>query len=135
MTELRPSKATALLRGLCKRCPRCGGGDLFVGWFRMRPRCPTCNCRFERAEAFFLGSYMLNLGVTEGLVFVLTIVPCIVLLSRNPDADLTLVVVAGLVAAVVAPLAFYPYSKALWSAIDLVMGSSGVPDPAEPEPD
>ena len=39
---------TSLARGLRLRCPRCGGGKLFAGWFRMHPRCAKCDFKFER---------------------------------------------------------------------------------------
>jgi len=29
-------------RALLKRCPLCGAGKLFTGWFRMKERCPGC---------------------------------------------------------------------------------------------
>ncbi len=110
-----------LARGLTKRCPLCGSGGLFTGWFRMRERCPGCGYRFEREEGFFLGAYVVNLGITEGLLLLLVVVPCIIFLAANPDTSLVPIVVGGLVAAVVAPLLFYPFSRTLWSAIDLIL--------------
>lgn len=95
----------------------------------MRDLCPTCSYRFERAEALFLGAYTINLAITEGLLAILTVVPCIVLLARNPDANITLIWVSGLVAAIVAPIAFYPFSKTIWTAIDMAMGPERDPEP------
>ena len=46
-----------------KHCPRCGGGHLFDGWFRMKERCPTCGVRFEREPGFFVGAYFINFAV------------------------------------------------------------------------
>ena len=117
----RPPPARMVLRGLVKRCPLCGSGGLFTSWFRMRERCPGCGYRFEREEGFFLGAYVVNLGVTEGLLLVLGIVPAIVLLAANPDTNLLPLVLVGLAAAVVAPLVFYPFSRTLWCAIDLLL--------------
>ena len=116
-----PSPARMLARGLTKRCPLCGSGGLFVRWFRMRERCPRCGYRFEREEGFFLGAYVVNLGIAEGLVLLLGIVPCIAFLAANPDASLVPIFVSGLAAAVLAPLVFYPFSRTLWSAIDLIL--------------
>lgn len=96
----------------------------------MRERCPSCQYRFERAEAFFLGAYTINLAITEGLLAILTIVPCIVLLAGNPNANITPVWVSGLVAAVMAPVFFYPNSKTIWTAIDMLMGPATDPEPA-----
>jgi uncharacterized protein (DUF983 family) len=43
----RTPKLRALWRGLSKRCPRCGQGGLFDGWFRARERCSSCGLLFE----------------------------------------------------------------------------------------
>src|SRR3954468_24212188 len=49
MTRLRRvSLATALGRGLRKRCPHCGEGRLFAGWSRHLDRCARCGLVFER---------------------------------------------------------------------------------------
>jgi uncharacterized protein (DUF983 family) len=54
-----------LIRGLLRRCPRCGSGTLFRGWFQMVERCPRCGYTFEREESFFLGAYVINLAITQ----------------------------------------------------------------------
>ena len=36
----RPGWTVLTLRGLRRRCPRCGAGRLFARWFRMAERCP-----------------------------------------------------------------------------------------------
>ncbi len=110
-----------ILRGLARRCPLCGTGGLFTGWFKMRERCPGCGYRFEREEGFFLGAYVVNLGIAEGLVLLRGIVPCIAFLAANPDASLLPIALSGLGAAVLAPLVFYPFSRTLWSAMDLIL--------------
>jgi uncharacterized protein (DUF983 family) len=40
--------ATALARGLRKRCPHCGRGRLFSGWAHHLERCSSCGLVFER---------------------------------------------------------------------------------------
>jgi uncharacterized protein (DUF983 family) len=107
-------------RGLSKRCPACGTGGLYEGWFRMRERCPRCLYRFEREEGFFLGAYVVNLAITEGLLLVLGIIPLIVVLAANPDASLVPMVAIGLGAAVIGPILFYPFSRTIWVAIELI---------------
>ncbi len=111
-----------VVRGLVGRCPLCGGGGLFVRWFTLRERCPTCGLRFDRKpeEAFFLGAYTLNLGLVLSLL-------CIDLfLYGLAEGDVIGVppwtlVVGAVVIAVVIPLLGYPASKTTWSAIDLAM--------------
>src|SRR5690606_8923938 len=66
-----PTWGTLLRRGLTKKCPRCGGGRLYDGWFRMKERCPTCGLLFEREPGFFVGAYLINFAIVEGLLFVL----------------------------------------------------------------
>ncbi len=117
-----------LLRGAAKRCPACGGGRLFTGWFRMADRCPTCAYRFEREEGFFLGAYAINLGITEGLVL-LAIIPSILLAANDPDTSIVPILAAAVVAAVVAPLVFYPFSRTIWAAVDLLLRPSDSPEP------
>ena len=39
--------ATALQRGLRKRCPHCGVGPQFTGWIQPVPRCANCGLEFE----------------------------------------------------------------------------------------
>ncbi len=108
-------------RGLLKRCPLCGSGGLYHGWFRMRERCPGCGYLFEREEGFFLGSYVVNLGVTEGLLVLGGIVPCIAFLSANPDASVLPILFVALALAIGAPIVFYPFSRTVWAAIDLII--------------
>lgn len=43
--------ARLLGRALLRRCPNCGGGGIFAGWFHMRAACPTCAIPFERGES------------------------------------------------------------------------------------
>ena len=110
-----------LARGLVKHCPLCGSGKLFAGWFRMKERCPGCGYLFEREEGFFLGAYVINLVIAQGAVIVLAVVPAIVLLARNPDTSIVPMVVAGVAGAILAPLVFYPFSKTIWTAFDLIL--------------
>jgi len=120
-----------LARGLVKRCPRCGSGGLFRRWFKMLDRCPRCGHRFEREEGFFLGAYVINLAVAQGLVILLAVVPCIVALSRNPDTGIVPFLAGGLLGAVLGPLVFYPYSKTVWTAFDLILRPADATEPGD----
>ena len=84
----------------------------------MVERCPRCDYKFEREEGFFLGAYVVNLGITQlavvayiGLSIVLTL----------PDPPLIPLAAGGAVVAVLTPLIAYPFSKTFWTGIDLVM--------------
>ncbi|MDQ3641302.1 MAG: DUF983 domain-containing protein [Actinomycetota bacterium] len=116
-----PTRTRMLGRGLLKRCAVCGSGKLFTRWFRMKERCPRCGYLFEREEGFFLGAYVINLAVAQGMVILLAVVPLIIRLADDPDASILPFVVGGLVGAVVAPMVFYPWSKTVWTAFDLIL--------------
>jgi uncharacterized protein (DUF983 family) len=127
----RPTPGRMLARGLAKRCPLCGSAGLFTRWFRMRERCPGCGYRFDREEGFFLGAYVVNLAITEGLLIVFAIIPSIVLFAANPEMSVRPLIVSGLIAAVLGPLAFYPFSKTLWTAIELIFRPKDATEPTD----
>ena len=130
-TNPTPPPSRMLLRGAAKRCAVCGGGGLFRGWFEMAERCPTCGYRFEREEGFFLGAYVINLAVAQALVILLAVVPAIVLLNADAGVGLAPIVAAGVAAAVLGPMFFYPWSKTLWVAIELIMRPLGQTEPED----
>ncbi len=97
----------------------------------MRERCPRCHYRFEREEGFFLGAYVINLAITEGLLIVFAIIPSIVLFAANPNMSIRPLIISGLIAAVLGPLAFYPFSKTLWTAIELIFRPVEATEPTD----
>ena len=109
-----------LFRAALLRCPRCGAKRVLASWFRMVERCPSCELRFERESDFFLGAYVINLAVTEGLL-VVALFAYVFRAVADPTTPPMPVLVAGLVVAVGAPLAFFPFSRTIWAAIDLAM--------------
>jgi len=94
-----PGVVTALVRGATKRCPRCGSGALFKGWFTIRDRCPGCGLRLEREEGGFLGAMVLSYLVTEGILLALLIAWLIVDLPDLYVGALTVasIAVAGMI--------------------------------------
>jgi uncharacterized protein (DUF983 family) len=117
---------------MVRHCPRCGAGHLFKRWLRMVERCPRCGYRFQREEGFQLGGYVINFGVTEGLVC-LVLFGYILIANANPDAAVWPVAIAGLIAAVVTPVLFFPFSRTIWAAIDLALTPLDVVEQAEAE--
>jgi uncharacterized protein (DUF983 family) len=112
-----------VVRGLVRRCPRCGGGGVFRGWLTLRVRCPSCGVRFDRKpeEAFFLGAFVIQTA--------LVLTPLAVLLflfgmatggiaGGSPRIYLLLMVAH----AVLTPFLTYPSTKTTWFAFDLAMG-------------
>lgn len=120
-----------LRRALLKRCPICGTGGLFTRWFRMKERCPGCGYLFEREEGFFLGAYVINLAVAQAMVILLAVVPLIVRLAGDPDASIAPFLAGGVVGAVVGPMVFYPWSKTVWTAFDLMLRPAHMTEPAD----
>ena len=92
------------------------------------PRCAACGLRFERGHDeehdYWLGAYTLNFLVTE-TVFGVGVL--LALLATWPDPPWTLLLVGGGVLMVLVPIVFYPVSKVLWLALDLVFR------PAQPD--
>lgn len=109
-----------LLRGMGRRCPRCGAGGIFASWFRLEERCPSCRLRLERENDFFLGGYVINLAVTEGLL-ALALMIYVLRITADPGTSLVPVLVAGGIISVILPVLFFPFSRTIWMAIDLAM--------------
>jgi uncharacterized protein (DUF983 family) len=118
-------------RGLRRRCPLCGAGDLFRNWVQPHPSCPRCQLKLDRGESdFFLGAYTLNFIVAE-LVVVGFLFSAIAL--TWPDVPWSTLLWVGAPLVVLAPVTFYPIARTVWLAIDLALRP---PRPADfPEPD
>ncbi|MDQ4149882.1 MAG: DUF983 domain-containing protein [Actinomycetota bacterium] len=107
-----------LLRGLLARCPVCGGGALFSGLLTLKERCPTCGYDFEREAGWWIGAMIMNMGgalVVFAAYFVLSI------RLTWPDVPWTALTLGGLVLMAAFPVLFYPISKTLWLALDIIL--------------
>jgi hypothetical protein len=93
-------------------------GPLGTSWFNVPDRCPRCDLEFERGEGYFLGGMAINIGITEGLFGVLVVTAA---LLTWPHVPWVWVLVIGLTFNAVFPIVFYPYSKMLFVAIDLLL--------------
>ena len=115
------STLRVLLRGLRKRCPRCGERRTFDGFFRLKTRCPVCDLRFEGEEGGFLGAIAINYGVAIGFWLVVMVVCVALTVPVIPVAPLIAMSI-GILTAV--PVWFYPRSKTLWAAIEFLVARS-----------
>ena len=93
---------------------------MFGSWFKLKQRCPTCGLKFEREEGFWLGAYVINFGVGEGLVGVLLMVFLFVKVNSD-SVPLRPWLIAGVVLGIIGPLLFFPFSRTIWAAVDLAM--------------
>jgi len=118
-----PGQATPggmIRRGMVCRCPRCGSGHLFQSWFHLRAHCPRCGMRFEREEGFWLGGYVINFATGEaGLLVLLAVL--IGMEANGSQPEVAVFVVIGVVMAIAGPILTFPFSRTVWSAIDLAM--------------
>ena len=97
----------------------------------MTERCPRCGLRLEREEGAFLGSLVLNYGVT-GVLGIAYLILVLVFTLPNPNVLLLTLGAVGI--AVLVPLAFYPFAKTTWAAIDLLLSPESS-EPCPPRPD
>jgi uncharacterized protein (DUF983 family) len=105
-------------RALRLRCPNCGGGPIFRSWFRMRRHCPACGLPLERNEqGYQVGSYMFNIIAAE-LIFVLVFLA--VVLATWPAPPWEVLQYGAIALMVLAPVFFFPFSKTLFLAFDLL---------------
>lgn len=104
---------TILWRSLRLRCPACGGGKLFRGWFRMHAECSACGLRFEREPGYFLGSIYFNYGLTALLA---TAAFFALFLGARIPTDRLMWPVMGF--CLVFPLWFFRYARSLWLGMD-----------------
>lgn len=113
-----PSTSTRLLRALALHCPECGSGGLFRRWLFLKPRCPRCALRTDRANPdHFVGAYLVNLVVAE-LLFAIAFGAWMLSVWPNvPWGRIEYVLVAAML---VAPLLLYPFTRTVWLAADLI---------------
>jgi uncharacterized protein (DUF983 family) len=109
----RPAVETLIARALRLRCPRCGTGKLFIGWFTMPERCSECRLKLERAPGYYLGSAYINYGLTAVLITVLYFALHFGVGWTNRQLTFPLMAVV-----VVFPLFSFRYARALWLALD-----------------
>jgi uncharacterized protein (DUF983 family) len=105
-------------RAVLLHCPNCGKPGIFDSWFSQKDQCPRCGIVFNRGEpGYIVGAYMFNIIVAE-LVFALIFVG--VLIATWPDPPWTLLTYGGAALMVLLPILFYPFSRTLFLAFDLI---------------
>jgi uncharacterized protein (DUF983 family) len=100
-------------RALLLRCPFCGRGRLFRGWFAMHKSCEACGKSFEREPGFFLGSIYFNYGLTALIVAIAY--PVLLFYYELPETPL--LIIAGAFT-VLFPMLFFRHARSLWLGFD-----------------
>jgi len=111
----------SLARAARLRCPYCGGGGIFDGWFTLKKQCPTCGVTYAYEDGYFLGSYAINLVVTE-LIAAAIVIGLIVW----SDLSVLQMQIAAVALAVGFPLLGYPFALLIWVSLDIALHP---PDP------
>jgi uncharacterized protein (DUF983 family) len=114
-SQLHTSPLRVLLpRALRLRCPNCGTGKLFAGWFRMHPRCSECGFKFERGPGYWLGSIYVNYGLAAILV---TAGYFVLFFTEALPQETVLWVLTSF--CVIFPLCFFRFARSIWIALDV----------------
>jgi uncharacterized protein (DUF983 family) len=113
---------TGVLRGLRRRCPRCGRGKAFSSYFTLRESCPVCGYGFYREEGYWVGAMIVNIAACILWFFVLFVGALAV---TWPDINWAAVLAIALVTNGLLPVLFYPQSKTVWMALDLHFHPAG----------
>jgi len=108
-----------LVRSLAVSCPRCGSRGLFETWFRLKASCPRCGLPLERGEQhdYWIGGMMFNIVLAEGIA---VLVVGGTILGTWPDVPWGLVRWGSIVLMLATPFLFYPMSRLVWLAFDLI---------------
>ena len=115
----RPPTLLHLLgRGFLRRCPACGAGRLFRRWIHMVDDCPRCGLHFTRIEGMWIGAIGINTIVSFGILLIAVVVGLVATSPRFPVVPLML---SDLAVAVIVPLVFFPFSRTVWTGIDIAM--------------
>jgi uncharacterized protein (DUF983 family) len=107
-------------RSLMRRCPYCGGGGIFKGWFSLKERCPHCNVLYEPEDGYLLGSYVVNIGLTAVLA-----VAIVITLMVQSSLSVVEIQIIGAALAIGIPIFLYPYTVLFWITLDLLFHPPG----------
>lgn len=80
--------------------------------------CPRCGLVFRRIDGQWLGSWFLNICVAQAAVALALIIGVAITWPAPPMWPIG---IATVLVAVAVPFLFFPFSRTIWTAIDLAM--------------
>lgn len=113
MAKITVARIFEVLRAaLSLKCPHCGEGELFSGFFKMHSNCAHCELKFEREQGFFVGAIYMNYAAT-----VLIVIPGFFLFDYYMDLSPShqLLLWGGF--AIGFPILFFRHSRSLWLSV------------------
>lgn len=113
-----PSIPTLLLRALRLRCPACGRGPLYSGWFAMYDECPVCTFRYEPEQGYFVGAMYVNFG----FAVLLGLVP-VVIADELWGLTIGQQLAISVPLMIVVPIVGFRWSRSLWLVVDYFVTS------------
>lgn len=114
-------------RGVRLRCPRCGEGRLFAGFFSMHTACPSCALIFEREQGYFVGAIYINYAATTLLA-----IAGFLMLDYWTSLSLAQQLLLWGIFSVLFPLFFFRYSRSLWLSVDYLFNPADTPPQKPP---
>jgi uncharacterized protein (DUF983 family) len=99
------------------RCPVCGKGRIFNGYFDTPERCPHCAYFFMRENGYFLPH--VPIGYFATVLAALGSWPVLYFLAGVRSTAITLTVMVGV--ALVFGIWFLRYAKMIWLVVDLYL--------------
>ncbi len=109
---------TLLRRGITRRCPRCGGRNIFPGFLTMVEDCPTCGHHFERDHGYWIGAMIV--ATAFSIVGFLTAFLG-GLVATWPDVPWNVLLLVTLAVTGVVPAVTYSSARTIWVAMDLAV--------------
>ncbi len=106
--------ASALGKGLRKRCPVCAEKDIFASFFTIREQCPNCGLEFEREEGYWLGAMVVAMAL---VIITFTAIFLGGIALTWPDPPWTTLLIATVAANLVVPVVLYPWCMTAWMGI------------------
>ena len=108
-----------VLRGLRRRCPRCGEGSLLSGYLRPHASCPACGEPVGRIMAHDAPPYITILIVGH------VIVPLLLAWEKASAPPLWMHLAVWLPATAILSLAMLPFVKGAWIGLMWSLGLTG----------